>query len=307
MKRNNTFVFNLAWYDVLSEYTPEVRLEVYEAIMQYASTGTTGELGPLSKMAFMFIKREVDYNRERYEEVSEKRRDAGRKRQEAARADKIKQTPASESNGQQSSANGSKHQQTLADSNKTQQTVANSSKHQQTPTSESNGQQSSANGSYNDIDNDNVDDNDIDIKETDKEKSVSPDRETCRAKSPDATVPFSGIMDFWNKAMEGKAISSVSSVTPTSQRGVSVKARFKEYGIERIYQAILNVANSDFLNGRNSRGFIATFDWVFKPSNFIKVLDGNYKNNETDKQDRFSERRGTEPGDTDRKGFKGTL
>ena len=142
MKRNNTFVFNLAWYDVLSEYTPEVRLEVYEAIMQYASTGTTGELGPLSKMAFMFIKREVDYNRERYEEVSEKRRDAGRKRQEAARADKIKQTPASESNGQQSSANGS----------------------------------------YNDIDNDNVDDNDIDIKETDKEKSVSPDRETCRAK-----------------------------------------------------------------------------------------------------------------------------
>jgi len=33
---------------------------------------------------------------------------------------------------------------------------------------------------------------------------------------------------------------------------------------------------SSFLRGDNSRGFIATFDWCFKPKNFVKVLEGNY-------------------------------
>lgn len=117
------------------------------------------------------------------------------------------------------------------------------------------------------------------------------------------------ILDFWNNAMAGKPIRAVSAITPTSKRGINVSARLKEHGIEKIYQVILNVADSSFLNGYNSRGWTATFDWVFLPSNFLKVLDGNYNNpsnsmqDETDKKDRLSERRGVEPTDSGRSGF----
>lgn len=85
---NNTFIFNLEWYTVLLEYPAEVRFEVYEAIMRYASSGTLPELKPLAKMAFSFIKKEMDYNRERYEKTVEKRREAGKSGAEAKRAKK---------------------------------------------------------------------------------------------------------------------------------------------------------------------------------------------------------------------------
>lgn len=46
-------------------YPPEIRLEVYDAVIEYASSGTVPELKPLAKMAFSFIKREIDMDKER--------------------------------------------------------------------------------------------------------------------------------------------------------------------------------------------------------------------------------------------------
>ncbi|MBD5364799.1 MAG: hypothetical protein HDR79_07655 [Bacteroides sp.] len=132
----------------------------------------------------------------------------------------------------------------------------------------------------------------------------------CPANSPDPPVPLKQIVDFWNKAMNGKGIPGVSRITAGSKRVKSVKARFKEYGLEKIYQAIINASESRFMNGYNSRNWVATFDWVFLPSNFPKVLEGNFKNqepHENNQTDKFSERRGTEPGAESRKGFKGTF
>lgn len=77
--KNKTFIFNCEWQEVLMEYPAEVRLEVYDAIIEYAASGTLSELKPLAKMAFSFIKKEIDYNTQRYEETVEKRKEAGRK------------------------------------------------------------------------------------------------------------------------------------------------------------------------------------------------------------------------------------
>lgn len=74
-----SFVFNYEWQEVLKDYPAEVRLEVYDAIIEYAKSGTLFELKPLAKMAFSFIKLQIDYNNEKYEEIVEKRREAGRK------------------------------------------------------------------------------------------------------------------------------------------------------------------------------------------------------------------------------------
>lgn len=76
----STFVFNLAWYETLKDYAPEVRLEVYEAAMMFAASGTTPELKPLAKMAFAFIKKEIEYNTGRYQSMLDKRRAAGKSR-----------------------------------------------------------------------------------------------------------------------------------------------------------------------------------------------------------------------------------
>lgn len=59
-----TFVFNIDWYETLKDYPAEVRLEVYEAAIVYAASGTLTKLKPLSKMAFSFIRKEMDSNSE---------------------------------------------------------------------------------------------------------------------------------------------------------------------------------------------------------------------------------------------------
>ena len=78
-KRKDTFVFRVAWQDVLKDYPPEVRLEVYDAIVEYVASGTLPELKPLAKMAFSFMRRDIDSDNRRYDEVVSKRSEAGRK------------------------------------------------------------------------------------------------------------------------------------------------------------------------------------------------------------------------------------
>lgn len=74
------------------EYPPEVRLEVYDAVIEYVASGTLADLKPLAKMAFSFIKKEIDYNNEKYNETVSKRSEAGKKGMSARYADKEKVT-----------------------------------------------------------------------------------------------------------------------------------------------------------------------------------------------------------------------
>lgn len=57
-----SFIFNVEWQEILLAYPAEVRLEVYDAVIRYAASGTLSELKPMAKMAFSFIKKEIDNN-----------------------------------------------------------------------------------------------------------------------------------------------------------------------------------------------------------------------------------------------------
>lgn len=74
-----TIVFNLKWKDALQSYPADIRLEVYEAVLNYASMGEVSELSPLAMMAFNFIKPEIDANSEKFDKKIEARKNAGRK------------------------------------------------------------------------------------------------------------------------------------------------------------------------------------------------------------------------------------
>ena len=59
----------------------------------------------------------------------------------------------------------------------------------------------------------------------------------------------------------------------------SLHARIEEYSKDDVLTVIENVKYSDFLKGNNNRNWTADIDWILKPNNFIKVLEGNYNKN----------------------------
>lgn len=77
--KKKSFIFNVEWQEILLGYPSEVRLEVYDAIIEYVASGTILELKPMAKMAFSFIKKEIDYNACKYNDIVAKRSEAGKK------------------------------------------------------------------------------------------------------------------------------------------------------------------------------------------------------------------------------------
>ena len=77
--KKKSFIFNVVWQEILLGYPSEVRLEVYDAIIEYVASGTILELKPMAKMAFSFIKKEIDYNTCKYNDIVAKRSEAGKK------------------------------------------------------------------------------------------------------------------------------------------------------------------------------------------------------------------------------------
>ncbi len=91
-------------------------------------------------------------------------------------------------------------------------------------------------------------------------------------------VDFAGIISFFNRAMvQAKAIIPRCQSCEGKRREF-VRARIREHGLDKVYEMITKASESDFLNGKNDRGWIADFTWLFRPSNFQKVLEGNYDN-----------------------------
>jgi uncharacterized protein YdaU (DUF1376 family) len=64
----------------------------------------------------------------------------------------------------------------------------------------------------------------------------------------------------------------------TDQRKGFIRARFAEYGIEKITTVLRTAGESEFLNGHNEKVWKADFEWLMRPNNFIKVLEGKYHN-----------------------------
>ena len=70
--------FHRKWFEATKDFPDDARLEIFDAILQYALDGTVKDLTPLSKMVFPLIKQEIDNDKKRIAEISAKRRDAGK-------------------------------------------------------------------------------------------------------------------------------------------------------------------------------------------------------------------------------------
>jgi hypothetical protein len=131
------------------------------------------------------------------------------------------------------------------------------------------------NGTTNDTTDDTTDGQQTDTnKNGKKEKNLKKKRKEPPLPPQGGDVPPQKIIDHFNSIC--KNLPRVQSLNDTRKKTIS--ARLREYGQERIIE-IFRIANdSDFLSGRDGKGFVAGFDWIMGPKNFVKVMEGNYNN-----------------------------
>ncbi|MDU0893648.1 MAG: phage replisome organizer N-terminal domain-containing protein [Anaerococcus sp.] len=86
------------------------------------------------------------------------------------------------------------------------------------------------------------------------------------------------IINTWNSL--DKNIPRIQTLNTNTQRYQMLRARINEHGLDTVIKAIKSIDNSKFLKGYVS-DFRITIDWFIKPNNFIKVLEGNYKDKAT--------------------------
>lgn len=61
MEKRKSFIFCTDWYKPMSALPPKVKLELYDAIEVYVTTGEVpSDLSQLAKMAFRFMKRWIE-------------------------------------------------------------------------------------------------------------------------------------------------------------------------------------------------------------------------------------------------------
>lgn len=74
-----SFIFYKEWKDAISDLPVEVRLEIYEAVMEYAFSGVSPQLSQLATVAFAFIKQDIDRSLDNYQRITDRNKINGQK------------------------------------------------------------------------------------------------------------------------------------------------------------------------------------------------------------------------------------
>ena len=98
--------------------------------------------------------------------------------------------------------------------------------------------------------------------------------------APKEHFDYRPYVDFFNQECD-RYNAAIPRVTRklTDARAAMLRARVGEHGPEAVFKAFTNAAESSFLNGGGPRGWKANIDWILRPNNFAKVLEGTYANN----------------------------
>lgn len=88
-------------------------------------------------------------------------------------------------------------------------------------------------------------------------------------------IPYQTIVDLYHELCP--SLSRIIRLTDSRKK--AIRNRWEEYkDIDTFRTLFAKAEDSDFLSGRNGKWTGCNFDWLMKPSNFIKVLEGNYDN-----------------------------
>lgn len=238
--KEQAFLFYQRWREQMKRLPDTERLQIYDAICDYAFENKESNLAYYLESILDNIRLTINENRAKQQAFIELQKEKGRK---SAESRKKKNLTAVDVGSTETTNNKNKKE------NKNKKDNIDSSLHSESTSTEA-------------VDPETESDGKITIVKSDEEKE---NREYCNK-----------VATYFNEQMQGKQVKKI--VKLNKGRMSQVLARTKEYGKEAVAQVIIKTANSNFLNGDNNRGFLATFDWIFRPTNFPKIYEGNYDN-----------------------------
>ena len=127
------------------------------------------------------------------------------------------------------------------------------------------------------------DKNDEECKEC-KESNKLDSKESNRPTSQ-SDEAHSDIRKLWNTLSE-YGVKPIKKIVPGTQRDTFLKARLRQYGRESFDECIENIKHSEFLKHKLNKTGI-TFDWLIRPNNYPKVLEGNYNDGKISAKDEW--------------------
>lgn len=107
--------------------------------------------------------------------------------------------------------------------------------------------------------------------------SAPPEHEAPATTSKDKAdpTPYVKIMELYNAICQ--SFPKIQKIDGARRKAVA--ARFKTYPDLQTFETLFRKTEaSDFMRGENDRNWTADFDWIMKPTNMCKVLEGKYDN-----------------------------
>lgn len=129
--------------------------------------------------------------------------------------------------------------------------------------------------------------------ETERKSSSSNEDDSGDSKqSPKQPSQRKVVMEAWN-TLSSIGIAPIKAINENTKRADRLRARLNQYGLKAVLDAVENIRSSSFLQGKNDKGWVITFDWFVCPNNFPKVYEGNYADRSAEKP--VKEREGNNP------------
>ena len=249
--KEQAFLFYQRWREQMKRLPDNERLQIYDAICDYAFENKESNLAYYLESILDNIRLTINENRAKQQAFIELQKEKGRKSAESRKKKNLTAVDLVQPNltavnvgSTETTNNKNKKENKKEKSNN-----IDSSLHSESTSTEA-------------VDPETGSDDKIKIVKSDEEKE---NREYCNK-----------VATYFNEQMQGKQVKKIAKLN--KERISRILARTKEYGKEAVAQVIVKTANSNFLNGDNNRGFLATFDWIFRPTNFPKIYEGNYDN-----------------------------
>ena len=252
-----SFVFYRSFRDAFRALDKDVRLRMYEAIIDYGLDLIEPHFEGIEKVLWTLIRPQLEANNKRFE-------------------------------------NGCKGGAPMGNQNARKQPKNNQKITEKQP--KNNQKQPNVNENVNVNVNENVNENVNDIRTLKTSFKVS--SFGANDAPADPKIDFEKIKGSWNDEAQKSHSLMPKLRSMQKQRQKQIAARIREYGEEVFFDAMKKAVASDFLNGKNRRGWIASFDWFVKPTNFAKVVDGNYNDSarkvRTEKADQREQQEATD-------------
>lgn len=81
-------------------------------------------------------------------------------------------------------------------------------------------------------------------------------------------------VDAWNEMAQRSGLSPIRALS--EKRRAALKARLAEHGLDGWGEMLRKIEPSSFLNGGGATGWVVSFDFAIKPTEFLKIIEGKY-------------------------------